>query len=73
MNPIDLNRGIDLAVAEAVSDLKPLEEDRDLGGERPGRCDCPPTARSWSPSKLGDESAYQISLYLQLILSIRVQ
>ena len=40
MNPMDLKRGIDLAVTEAVADLKtPLEEDQDLRGDRPGRHD----------------------------------
>ena len=40
MNPMDLKRGIDIAVAEVVKDIEtPLEEDQDLGGDRPGRHD----------------------------------
>ena len=38
MNPMDLKRGIDMAVAEARQrPHKPLQEDQDLRGDRPGR------------------------------------
>ena len=38
MNPMDLKRGIDLAVTEAVEGPREaLEEDQDLRGDRPGR------------------------------------
>ena len=37
MNPMDLKRGIDMAVAAVVEDLQvALEEDQDLRGDRPG-------------------------------------
>ena len=40
MNPMDLKRGIDLAVIEAVEGpQEALEEDQDLGRDRPGRLD----------------------------------
>ena len=40
MNPMDLKRGIDLAVTEAVDGPQaPLQEDQDLRGDRPGRLD----------------------------------
>ena len=40
MNPMDLKRGIDLAVEAVVKDLRgPLEEGDHLGGDRPGRHD----------------------------------
>jgi chaperonin GroEL len=38
MNPMDLKRGIDMAVAEVVKDLdQAFQEDQDLRGSRPGR------------------------------------
>ena len=40
MNPMDLKRGVDLAVDAIVKDLRvALEEGDDIGGDRPGRHD----------------------------------
>ena len=52
MNPMDLKRGIDLAVEAVVDDLKkPLEEDLDQRGDRPGRHDL----RQWRPRDRRDD------------------
>ena len=40
MNPMDLKRGVDLAVEAVVKDIEGrAEEGHDLGGDRPGRHD----------------------------------
>ena len=37
MNPMDLKRGIDKAVAEVIADIKKREEGERVGRDRPGR------------------------------------
>ena len=51
MNPMDLKRGIDLAVIEAVSDLKRRSRRSRRRRKSPRSARSPPTARRWSATR----------------------
>jgi chaperonin GroEL len=51
MNPMDLRRGIDIAVAKVVEDLQAGQEDQGVGRNRPGRRD----RRQWREGNRPDD------------------